>query len=147
MESLRNTASLKKFEFLRQLSKALRKLKKSCFALDHLYIELKMKMKPAMFCLSNSNVYNKNSKFDSHLLYCEVDSYLPFQTYRWLYPPKAFRRVKSAVTLKWQVGFENGIKMTPIFTIIFISKMLIWQCITSLEHTFLVDGLNELYGI
>ena len=33
-------------------------------------------------------------------------------------------RVKSAVPLKWQVGFENGMKMTPIFTIIFISKML-----------------------
>ena len=33
--------------------------------------------------------------------------------------------VESAVALKWQVGFENGIKMTPIFTIIFNSKMLI----------------------
>ena len=33
--------------------------------------------------------------------------------------------VKSAVALKWQVGFENGMKMTPIFTIIFNSKMLI----------------------
>ena len=75
MESHSNTASLKKFEFLRQLSKALRKLKKSCFALDHLYIELKMK--PAMFCLPNSNVDNKNSDFDSHLLYCEVDSLKP----------------------------------------------------------------------
>ena len=32
--------------------------------------------------------------------------------------------VKSAVGLKWQVGFENGMKLTPIFTIIFISKML-----------------------
>ena len=32
--------------------------------------------------------------------------------------------VKSAVALKWQVGFENGMKLTPIFTIIFISKML-----------------------
>ena len=32
-------------------------------------------------------------------------------------------RVKSAVPLKWQVGFENGMKMIPIFTIIFISKM------------------------
>ena len=32
---------------------------------------------------------------------------------------------------KWH---ENGMKMTPIFTIIFISKMLIWQYITSLEH-------------
>ena len=32
--------------------------------------------------------------------------------------------VKSAVSLKWQVGFENGMKMTPIFTIIFSSKML-----------------------
>jgi hypothetical protein len=43
MESLRNTASLKKFEFLRPFSKALRKLKKTCFALDQLYIELKTK--------------------------------------------------------------------------------------------------------
>ena len=33
--------------------------------------------------------------------------------------------VKSAVSLQWPVGFENGMKMTPIFTIIFISKMLI----------------------
>ena len=33
--------------------------------------------------------------------------------------------VKSAVALKWQVGFENGMKMTPIFTNIFNSKMLI----------------------
>ena len=32
--------------------------------------------------------------------------------------------VKSAVPLKWQVGFENGMKMTPIFTIIFSSEML-----------------------
>ena len=55
--------------------------------------------------------------------------------------------VKSAVSLKWQVGFENDMKMTPIFTIIFISKMLISQCITSLEHTFLVDGLNLLLVI
>ena len=33
--------------------------------------------------------------------------------------------VKSAVALKGQVGFENGMKMTPIFTNIFNSKMLI----------------------
>ena len=26
--------------------------------------------------------------------------------------------VKSAVSLKWQVGFENDMKLTPIFTII-----------------------------
>ena len=32
--------------------------------------------------------------------------------------------VKLAVPLKWQVGFENGIEMTPIFTIIFSSEML-----------------------
>ena len=30
----------------------------------------------------------------------------------------------SAVSLKWQVGFENGMKMTHIFTIYFASKML-----------------------
>ena len=51
--------------------------------------------------------------------------------------------VKSAVSLKWQVGFENDMNMTPIFTIIFSSKMLIRQCFTSLEHAFLVDGLNS----
>ena len=33
--------------------------------------------------------------------------------------------VAVAVSLKWQVGFENDMKMTLIFTIIFISKMLI----------------------
>ena len=52
--------------------------------------------------------------------------------------------VKSAVSLKGQVGFENDMKITPIFTITFSSKMLIKQCFTSLEHTFLDDGLNSL---
>ena len=28
--------------------------------------------------------------------------------------------VKSAISLKWQVEFENGMKMSPIFIIIFI---------------------------
>ena len=51
--------------------------------------------------------------------------------------------VKAAVSLKWQVGFENDMKITPIFTITFRSKMLTRQCFTSLEHTFLVDGLNS----
>ena len=55
--------------------------------------------------------------------------------------------VKSAVSLKWQVGFENDMKITPIFTITFSSKMLIKQCFTSLEHTFLDDGLNSLLVI
>ena len=32
--------------------------------------------------------------------------------------------VKSTVYLKWQLGFENDMKLTPIFTIIFISTML-----------------------
>ena len=50
--------------------------------------------------------------------------------------------VKSAVSLKWQVGFENDMKITPIFTINFSSKMLIKQCFTSLEHTFLDYGLK-----
>ena len=52
--------------------------------------------------------------------------------------------VKSVVSRKWQVGFENDMKITPIFTITFSSKMLIKQCFTSLEHTFLDDGLNSL---
>ena len=51
---------------------------------------------------------------------------------------------KSAVSMKWQVGFENDMKITPIFTITFSSKMLIKQCFTSLEHAFLDDGLNSL---
>ena len=33
--------------------------------------------------------------------------------------------VKSAVALKWQVGFESDMKLTPVFTIIINSKMLI----------------------
>ena len=33
--------------------------------------------------------------------------------------------VKSVVPLKWQVGFENDMKLTPVFTIIINSKMLI----------------------
>ena len=33
--------------------------------------------------------------------------------------------VKSAVSLKWQVGFENDMKLTPVFTIIINSKMLL----------------------
>ena len=52
--------------------------------------------------------------------------------------------VKSAVSLKWSVGFENDMKITPIFTITFSSKMLIKQCFTSLEHAFLDNGLNSL---
>ena len=52
--------------------------------------------------------------------------------------------VKSAVSLKWQVGFENDMKITPIFTITFSSKMLIKQCFTSLEHAFLTMALNAL---
>ena len=33
--------------------------------------------------------------------------------------------VKLAISLKWQVGFENDMKLTPVFTIIINSKMLI----------------------
>ena len=33
--------------------------------------------------------------------------------------------VNSAVSLKWQVGFENDMKLTPVFTIIINSKILI----------------------
>ena len=33
--------------------------------------------------------------------------------------------VKSAVSLKRQLGFENDTKLTPVFTIIINSKMLI----------------------
>ena len=54
------------------------------------------------------------------------------------------RTVKSAVSLKWQVGFKNDMKITPIFITTFSSKMLIKQSFTSLEHTFLDDGLNSL---
>ena len=51
--------------------------------------------------------------------------------------------VKSAVSLKWPVGFKNDMNITPIFTIIFSSKMLIEQCFTSLEHTFLDDFVSR----
>ena len=39
--------------------------------------------------------------------------------------------VKSAVPLKWQVGFENDMKLTPVFTIIINSKM---QIKSALHH-------------
>ena len=47
--------------------------------------------------------------------------------------------IKSAVSLKWQVGFKNDIKTTP-----FSSKMLLKQYFSSLEHAFLDDGQNSL---
>ena len=53
--------------------------------------------------------------------------------------------VKSVVALKWQVGFENDMNLTPIISITFSLKMLIRQCLTSLEHTFLDDGLNSKF--
>ena len=53
------SGSVKKFEFLRPFSKATGKLKKSCIALDQLYIELKMKcFFTTIICLSKSNVDN-----------------------------------------------------------------------------------------
>ena len=61
-----------------------------------------------------------------------------------LYVPDVIN-IKSVVSLKWSVGFENDMKITPIFTITFSSKMLIKQCLTSLEHSFLDNGLNSLY--
>ena len=45
----------------------------------------------------------------------EVQLTLPYVLYE-LY-------VKSVVPLKWQVGFENDMKLTPVFTIIISSKM------------------------
>ena len=80
MKLLCNTTSSKKFDFLHHISKALRKLKKSCFALDHLYIELKTK---SLFTTTSNDLpfkfkcWLQNSTFDSHLLYCEVDSLKP----------------------------------------------------------------------
>jgi hypothetical protein len=61
MKSPHSTAILKKFEFLRRFTWPLRKIKKSCFALE---LNRKQKVclqQPAMLCLSNSNVDNKNS--------------------------------------------------------------------------------------
>ena len=74
--------------------------------------------------------------FQIQLAISEIQLTLPYVLY--------VLNVKSAVSLKWSVGFENDMKITPIFTITFSSKMLIKQCFTSLEHTFLDDGLNSL---
>jgi hypothetical protein len=51
--------------------------------------------------------------------------YMPLQQYKLIYLPKAFRWVNYLIALKWHVGYKNDMKMKPIFTIIFISKMLI----------------------
>ena len=65
--------SLKKFEFLHQFSKALRKLKKKPgFALAQFYIELKVKRYTNQQCFAF-----QIQMFDRHLLYCEVDSLKP----------------------------------------------------------------------
>ena len=45
--------------------------------------------------------------------------------------------VKSAVSLKWQVGFENDIKITPIFTINFSSKMIINMSLCNIKMAIL----------
>ena len=74
MEPLPSTASENKFEFLRQLSMVSRKLKQTCFALYQLYIELKAKSLLTIPSHVLLVIVNKYSKFDSHLLYCEVDS-------------------------------------------------------------------------
>jgi hypothetical protein len=55
--------------------------------------------------------------FQIHLAISELQLTLPYVLY--------VLDVKSAVALKWQVGFENGMKMKPIFTNTFNSKMLI----------------------
>ena len=52
---------------------------------------------------------------------------------------------RQVISYPWDGMYD--LIMTPIFTIKFISKMLIWQYITSLEPTFLVNGLNSLYQI
>ena len=59
-------------------------------------------------------------------------SCMPPQRYELTCPPKGLLLVlltmgKLAVDGRWHVGFKYGMKMTPIFTIIFISKMLIKQ--------------------
>ena len=56
MKSLHSTAILKKFEFLQPFSRPLRKLKKSCFALELNWKQKVCLQQPAMFCLSNSNI-------------------------------------------------------------------------------------------
>ena len=45
--------------------------------------------------------------------------------------------VKSAVSLKWQVGFENDIKVTPIFTI------MVKKCGTSLMDNCLLKCVKN----
>ena len=89
----------------------------------------------------------QNNSLVSHILF-ELQPIIIFSPVA-NFGNQSLLNVKSAVSLKWSVGFENDIKITPIFTINFSSKMLIRQCFTSLEHTFLDDVLNSLqdYGM
>ena len=48
---------------------------------------------------------------------------MPSLRYEHTWPPKGLLQV-SWLDGRWHVGFENGMKMTPIFTIIFVSQML-----------------------
>ena len=53
-------------------------------------------------------------------------SYLPISEMQLtLHKVDTIHTVKSALSLKWQVGFENDMKLTPVFTITINSKMLI----------------------
>ena len=47
--------------------------------------------------------------------------------------------VKSALALKWQVEFKNGMKMTPIITIIFSSKMLFDSALYHWNHSDYIE--------
>ena len=54
----------------------------------------------------------------------KFSDYLGINHYKKAHKVHTVHTVKSAVSLKWKVGFENDIKITPIFTINFSSKML-----------------------
>ena len=107
------------------------------------FIHLTLAQRPQSFGAYHiiSPTVNSGNRLKKYVMHCQISifednndgenrchfyvtfkSYMPFQRYELIYPPKGFRQVKSAVSLKWHVGFENGIKMTPFFTIILISK-------------------------
>ena len=92
-------------------------------------VKVKVVQKPSF--LSNWKISKKNETFQPFRLgllaskFYLIPILFHLQWIQAINPHTVFRRVKSAVSLKWQVGFENCMKIAPIFTIIFTSKMLI----------------------
>ena len=78
-------------------------------------LEKILKYSLSVNCVLCKNLSNLDYRV-VQIMYCPLQLTLP--------KVHTVHMVKSAVPLKWQVEFKNRMIMAPIFTIMFISKML-----------------------